>query len=152
MRDYMKKIAADFKKKYIVKGTAPTPATDDLFKLGDSPKLDAEMKEDFHTFVASGLFACNRGRPDKNPAIAVLVTRVRDPNVDDWEKLVRYIKFVDRTKNDVLTLSADNLHILKWYVDVSFAVHPDFKSHTGAIMTMGTGAIQSGLMKQPLNT
>ena len=152
MRDYMKKIAADFKKKYVIKGTAPTPAADDLFKLGDGPKLDAEMKEDFHTFIARGLFACNRGRPDTNPTITVLATRVRDPNTDDWEKLVRYIKFVDKTKNDVLTLSAENLHVLKWYIDVSFAVHPDFKSHTGMTMTMGSGAIQSGSMKQRLNT
>ena len=152
MCDYMKKICTDFKEKYVIEGTAPTPATNDLFKKGDGPKLDAEMKEDFHTFVARGLFACNRGRPDTNPTIAVLATRVRDPNTDDWKKLVRYIKFVDRTKNDVLTLSAESLHILKWHIDVSFGVHPDFKSHTGATMTMGTGAIQSGSMKQRLNT
>ena len=51
-----------------------------------------------------------------------------------------------------MTLSADNLQIIKWYVDASFAVHPDFKSHTGAIMTMGNGAIQSISRKQKLNT
>ena len=51
-----------------------------------------------------------------------------------------------------MALSADNLQIIKWYVDASFAVHPDFKSHTGAIMTMGNGAIQSISRKQKLNT
>ena len=37
-------------------------------------------------------------------------------------------------------------------MDASFAVHPDFKSHSGATMMMGTGAIQSASMKQKLNT
>ena len=42
--------------------------------------------------------------------------------------------------------------MLKWYVDASFAVHPDFKSHTGAILTMGEGTLQSMSSKQKLNT
>jgi hypothetical protein len=46
-------------------------------------------------------------------------------------------------RNTNLTLSADNLRVVKWYVDASFAVHPDFKSHTGAMMTLGKGAMQS---------
>ena len=40
-------------------------------------------------------------------------------------------------------LRADQLNILKWYVDAAFAVHTDFKSHTGMAMTMGQGAIVS---------
>ena len=110
------------------------------------------MREDFHTFVAKGLFACKRARPDTGTAIAVLLTQVRSPSMDDWQKLIRYMKYVKRTANDVLTLSADNLHILKWYVDASFGVHPDFKSHTGGVMTMGEGTIQSISSKQKLNT
>ena len=49
-------------------------------------------------------------------------------------------------------LSADLLHVIKWYVDESFAVHPNFKSYTGSVMTMGEGAIQGNLSKQKLNT
>jgi hypothetical protein len=39
-------------------------------------------------------------------------------------------------------------------VDASFAVHPDFKSHTGAAMHFedGEGAVQSVSRKQKLNT
>ena len=38
-------------------------------------------------------------------------------------------------------------------MDAAFAVHPDMKSHTGAIMTMGGGAIQTILSsKQKMNT
>ncbi len=51
-------------------------------------------------------------------------------------------------------MSADNLHCIKWYVDASFAVHPDYKSHTGATMSYGDGdgAVQSISRKQKLNT
>jgi len=49
-------------------------------------------------------------------------------------------------------LSADALNILKWYVDASFAVHADFKSHTGSVMSMGKGAITTISCKQKLNT
>lgn len=34
---------------------------------------------------------------------------------------------------------------------MSFAVHPEFKSHTGTVMTMGSGAMQSLSRKQQLN-
>jgi hypothetical protein len=51
----------------------------------------------------------------------------------------------------VLTLQANGDGKLKWYADASFAVHPDYKSHTGAIMTMGKGAVQSISRKQKMN-
>ena len=49
-------------------------------------------------------------------------------------------------------LSADNLRVVKWYIDAAFAVHPDFKSHTGGAMTLGQGTVQSVSRKQCLNT
>jgi hypothetical protein len=39
-----------------------------------------------------------------------------------------------------------------WYVDAMFAVHADFKSHTGGAMTYGTGAPISISRKQKINT
>ena len=44
------------------------------------------------------------------------------------------------------------MNVAKYYAESSFAVHPDFKSHTGATMTMGQGAIHSMSRKQKLNT
>jgi hypothetical protein len=70
----------------------------------------------------------------------------------DWDKLVRMTRFLNGTKEDVLTTSVDDPHVIKWHVDASFAVHPDFKSHTGGVMTYGQGAIQSMSRKQRLNT
>lgn len=74
------------------------------------------------------------------------------PNESDWKKLIQLLKFLNGTRDEVLTIGADNLRVIKWYVDAAFAVHPDFKSHTGGLMTFGTGAVQSISRKQKLNT
>ena len=109
----------------------------------------------YHTMVAKALFRCKRARPDIQPTIAVLCTRVKDPNEADWAKLIRLMNYLNGTTRELrLTLSADNLHCIKWWVDASFAVHPDFKSHTGAVMKFGDGegAVQSISRKEKLNT
>jgi hypothetical protein len=64
---------------------------------------------------------------------------------------MRVMKYLNGTKEENLTLSADGLRVVKWYVDASFAVHPDFKSHTSATMTLGKGAMQSIARKQKMN-
>ena len=62
------------------------------------------------------------------------------------------MKYLNGTTQKKLTLSADNLRIVKWYVDAVFAVHPDFKSHMGGgAMTFGKGAVQNISRKQKLN-
>ena len=62
------------------------------------------------------------------------------------------MKYLNGTKKMHLTLSAENLRTIKWYVDASFAVHPDFRSHTDAVMTMGEGGMQVLTKKQKLNS
>jgi hypothetical protein len=68
------------------------------------------------------------------------------------EKVTKDDSVLKGTENEVLTLKADDSHVIKWHVDASFAVHEDFKSHTGATMTLGNGAIMTGSTKQKVNT
>jgi hypothetical protein len=117
MMKYIKKMLNDFPVKLGKKDVAKTPAGDNLFNLGTGAKLDTKRVEIFHTFVAKGLFLCKRARPDIQQAILVLCTRVRDPNQADWEKLMRVMKYLNGTKEENLTLSADDLRVVKWYVD-----------------------------------
>jgi hypothetical protein len=60
--------------------------------------------------------------------------------------------FLKRTRNDCLVLRADDSDTVKWYVDAAFAVHPDYKSQTGIVATMGHGAFNSISRKQNVNT
>ena len=62
------------------------------------------------------------------------------------------MKFLNGMKHKKLRLSMDNIKCIKWYVDAAFTVHTDYKSHTGATMTFGEGAVQSISRKQKLNT
>ena len=152
MIDYIHSMVDDFSINFKPNQTKPTPAADNLFAAGTSEKLPKKKAEEYHTFVAKGLFACKRARPDIHTAIAILCTRVKEPNEDDWDKLVYLLMYLNGTRNDKLILTADDLHIIKWWVDAAFAVHPDFKSHTGGGMSLGKGIIQSQSRKQKLNT
>jgi hypothetical protein len=138
MREYIRKLIDDFS---VTLGNdkVPTPATDDLFGIGDSTDLDKKRAEELHTSTAKGLFVCKRARPDIRTATTFLCTRVKNTNENDWKKLMRLMKYLNGSKDEVLFLSADDLHVVKWYADASFAVHGDFKSHTGGAMSYGTG-------------
>jgi hypothetical protein len=151
MKDYTTTMLTDFPFALDSK-TAPTPAADNLFHIRDSSPIDKLRADIFHTFVAKGLFACKRARPDIHTTIAFLCTRVRAPTEEDWEKLLRLMYSLNGSKDEVLFLAADDLHVVKWYVDASYAVHRDFRSHTGGAMTYGTGVPISVSKKQELNT
>jgi hypothetical protein len=150
MVDYMEKMVDEFP--FPIKGKKQNPAPEDLYAVGDGEALDKKTQEIFHTWVAKMLFACKRARMDIQEATALLCTRVKEPNKDDWRKLLHLLEYVNGSRKDALTLSVDNMSVVKWYVDAAFAVHPDFKSQTGAVMTYGQGAIMSMSKKQKLNT
>ena len=155
MKDYVKEMLAEFPVKFKKGDKAPNPATADMFKEDTSKKLNEQEKEIFHHTVAKALFLCKRARLDIQPIVAVLCTRVKAPGRNDWIKLVRMLKYLNGTIEDELALNADNaVSTIQWYVDASFAVHPDFKSHTGAIMKFygGKGAVEAVCAKQKLNT
>ena len=49
------------------------------------------------------------------------------------------MKYLQSTLDKMLTIRAgDNMEIT-WFVNASYAVHPDMKSHTGALMMFGGG-------------
>ncbi len=89
-----------------------------------------------HTYVAKTLFLCKRARPDLQTVVAFLCTRVQSCDEDDFKKLIRMLQFLRATKDDYLTLSATSLHNVRWWVDASYAVHPDMNSHTGGSMSL----------------
>jgi hypothetical protein len=151
MIDYVEKMLADLPPK--MDGYAPTPAANHLFAVDDNqPKVDEQKAQFFHTYVAKTLFLCKRARPDLQTAVAFLCTRVQSCNEDDYKKLMRMLKFLRATKDDYLTLSAASLHNVRWWVDASYAVHPDMKSHTGGALSLGRGVIYGTSKRQQLNT
>ena len=70
----------------------------------------------------------------------------------DYQKLVHLMSFLKTTSEDVLVLGSDDRQSNEWWIDASFAVHPDYKSHTGAVHSLGNGVISSISTKQKVNS
>jgi hypothetical protein len=73
---------------------------------------------------------------------------VTSPDEDDWKKLTRSIRYLRESKDLYLTLEVDDGNVIKWWIDASFAVHPDMRSHTGGTMSLGKGSVYSLSRKQ----
>ena len=95
---------------------------------------------------------CARARPDIRTSVSFLCTRCKEADEDDWGKLKRVLKYLYSTMDMKLFLSVDNLQTLTWWVDASYAVHWDSRSHTGMVMYLGLGAAMSVSWRQKLNT
>jgi hypothetical protein len=70
----------------------------------------------------------------------------------DWRKLERVLKYLNATPEMGIVLEATKDLQLLAYVDASFAVHKDMKSHTGGVISLGKGPIWSKSSKQRLNS
>ena len=81
-----------------------------------------------------------------------LSTRVRAPDIDDWEKLHHLMEYLRKDHALPLVLGAENNGMRMWYVNASFAVHPNMRGHTGGGLTMGRGFPITASTKQKLNT
>jgi hypothetical protein len=85
-------------------------------------------------------------------SLPFLCTRVSCSSVQDWEKLRRLLMYVRGSLDEFLVLGADDLTVMNTWVDASYAVHKDFKSHTGGAVSFGRGAVVCKSAKQKLNT
>jgi hypothetical protein len=134
-------------------GTVATPATSYLFKTRASAvKLNPELSELLHSNVAKLLYLAQRARPDILLTVAFLTTRVSSPDMDDLGTLKRVMRYLRDTKDLALTLDTSDYGVIRWWVDPSFAVHPNMRSHTGAVLSLGKGAVYGMSSKQKINT
>jgi hypothetical protein len=76
--------------------------------------LDTKRSEISCAFVAKGLFlARGQGQTYTASDFGTVSTRVKDLNQADWKKLMRVMKYLNSTRNKNLTLSADDLRVVK---------------------------------------
>ncbi len=70
--------------------------------------------------------------------VSFLCTRVQEPTEDDLRQLKRVHRYFARTADLPLKLSICDDYLFTAYVDASYAVHEDMKSHSGMVY-MGGG-------------
>ncbi|KAI2502074.1 Reverse transcriptase (RNA-dependent DNA polymerase) [Fragilaria crotonensis] len=151
MRDYLEEAIAESGMN--IRRSAATPARRDLFE--DDPNaapLDRKTAEVFHSVVAKLLYVSIRARMDILLAVIYLCTRVSRSTTDDWEKLKRVLEYLNGTLHYKYTIGIDDVAKIRSWVDASYAVHPDMKSHTGGLLSFGTGGLICKSGKQKLNT
>ena len=98
------------------------------------------------------IFLCKRARPNIEPLISFLTTRVKEPDEDDWGKLKHGMMYLKGTLHMKRHMKADSLNMIRWWVDASYGVRWDCKGRTGLMMSMGKGALVNISIKHKLNT
>ena len=151
MIDYIGKILDDISEE--IKGESSTPAVHHLFEIAeDETKIYQAGTDIFHQFLAQLLYLSKRARPEIHIAVSFLYTRLRGTDTNDYKNLERVMKYIQGTIDLTLVFSIDKSGNIKWYVDASFSVHKDIRSHTGGFMTIGTGGAYMKPSKHKLNT
>ena len=98
------------------------------------------------------------GRVSKKPEIANALIEssfwfIEDRFVSGQVCLLSFcIRYIRETRTTPLTLEVDTPVKVIAYIDASYAVHADKKSHTCCIITLGKGAIYGKSSTQKLNT
>jgi hypothetical protein len=131
----------------------PHPAAKWLFTIKkDTNALDTVKSDLYRTFVAKLLWVMKRGRPDIEPTVSFLSTRVQAPTKDDWHKLKRLMSWLKQTATDVRIIGADDLLHMVVLIDSAHAVHDNMRGHTGGVTSFGTGLVDQKSSKQKMNT
>ena len=60
------------------------------------------------------------------------------------------MRYLQSTKNLKLKLVSDGSGFIRWWVDASYAVHPEMKGYSGGTIPMGKGSIYSVATGQKL--
>jgi hypothetical protein len=150
MREYVKSMVEEFPEEL---KDSMYPWDKELFTVDPkSPALSKDKTETFVTYTYRALFVAQRARMDIAPAVAWFTTRVTKATEQDYQKLILMMRFLKKTQDDVACMEAHDMRIIRWWLDASFAVHPDMRSHTGAVMSLGKGAIIAMSTKQKINT
>ena len=136
-----------------VKKPAATPAKKDLFEVdAHAPTLKKVEHERFHSVVCKLLYVATRARADILLPTGFLCTRVTKSTTEDQAKLLRILEYIKGSMDMEYIIGADDMGNLRTWVDASYAVHPDMRSHTGGVMSFGTGGVLCKSTKQKLNT
>jgi Reverse transcriptase (RNA-dependent DNA polymerase). len=157
MEAYIKNVLNSFEEYADVKRCV-TPTTPKLFHNSSRVSgklLDDEARERFHTTVARLLYLSKRGRPDIQLPVLFLCSRVQSPTIEDDLKLKRILGYLrlTRKKKRIIKVNRNFASlIVEFFIDASFATHPDGKGHTALIVVLMGIAIISFSKKQKIAT
>ena len=120
--------------------SSKTPAPSYLFDVTPtSDPLDPAGQKTVHSVGAKILFLGTHSRPDIITANSFHTKRVLTPTDEDARKLKRTLSYLEATASLPLILGCNLPPEVHTFIDASFAVHPNMRSHSGTCVTLGTG-------------
>ncbi|KAK8948501.1 hypothetical protein KSP39_PZI005632 [Platanthera zijinensis] len=144
--------------KYGMKGCSPgeTPISKgDKLSLLQCPKNDLQVEQmkdiPYASAVGSLMYAQVCTRPDIAFVVGMLGRFLSNPGIDHWKAAKRVMRYLQRTKDYMLTYRRSDQLELIGYTDSDFAGCLDSrKSTSGSIFMMGGGAVSWKSVKQTL--
>ena len=108
----------------------------------------------FHSLIASVLYVAKRTKPECLVTVSALATKVHSCDSDDVDKAIRLVKYIRGTKDSGIVLRPGVTGIrVHLYVDASYGVHADRRSHTGSCVVIGdVGAVHCKSTRQQIVT
>jgi hypothetical protein len=115
-----------------------TPCTEQLFKLTDVVENETAEPTESTPFASLLMKTryCERTRPDLCLPLAVLQTKMRNPNENDELLLERCIAYLEGTQEKSMIIRPCEMKVYA-YMDAAFAVHGNRVSHSGIHFTLG---------------
>lgn len=153
-RSYIEKILIRFGMQNCKSGETPV-AKGDKFSLSQCPKNSLEIQEmqkiPYASAVGSLMYAQVCTRPDIAFIVGMLGRYLSNPGMDHWKAVKRVMRYLQRTKEYMLTYRrSDKLEVIG-YSDSDFAGCQDSrKSTSGYIYLLAGGAISWRSAKQTL--
>ena len=155
-RSYIDKVLKRFGMQDSKPGDTPV-SKGDKFSLNQCPRTNLEVKEmqkiPYASAVGSLMYAMVCTRPDIAYIVGMLGRYLSNPGMDDWKAAKRVMRYLQRTKDHMLTYRrSDQLEIIG-YSDSDYAGCQDsMKSTSGYIYLLAGGAISWRSAKQTLVT
>ncbi len=97
----------------------------------------------FHSVVAKLLHLSKRARPDIEPTVAFLCTRVSKSTEEDWKKLGRVLRYLNDILDMKRVIGGNDMSSIHTWVDTAYAVHENKRSQTGGCLSFGRGMVHT---------
>jgi hypothetical protein len=139
MHKYIRQLLTD----YNVSKTSDAPCTMNLMDHSDGDNTPCSPKK-FMSLVMALYFVAARVRPDILFVVNHLSTRSQSCTNKDYADAFRVLKYLNKTKESNLYIKPGGTR-LHFYVDASFNIHADGRSHSGFVFSLGGDKPSLGL-------
>jgi hypothetical protein len=149
----LQQIFEEFPPKHTTKLLSPMITTSLHSSIHDH--LNQPISTHTYLHLLGQLMYLTRSRPDILTAVSFAATHSVHPTQHHYNQLLHIVNYLGQTQDKGLILKSfsdkQDLYQLYCYVDASYLIHPDGKSHTGYNLSFGsTGTFYCKSIKQRL--